>query len=50
MGKKGEVVNNTDVDDDNSIKSDDDNVMDNLKDISIKDLKRLDKNAERLFP
>ena len=33
MGKKKEIINNTDVDDVNSIKSDDDNVMENLKDL-----------------
>ena len=33
MGKKNEIINNTDVDDVNSIKSDDDNVMENLKDL-----------------
>jgi hypothetical protein len=33
MGKKNEVINNTDIDDENSIQSEDDNVMDNLKDL-----------------
>lgn len=33
MGKKNEIINNTDIDDVNSIKSDDDNVMENLKDL-----------------
>jgi len=50
MGKKDEVVNNTDVDDDNSIKSDDDNVMDNLKDLvsnlSKKNKKKKSKKKE----
>ena len=32
MGKKNEVIENTDVDqDENSIKSDDENIMDDLK-------------------
>jgi len=50
MEKKGEVVNNTDIDDDNSIKSDDDNVMDNLKDLvsnlTKKDIKKKSKKKE----
>lgn len=33
MGKKNEVINNADVDEVNSIKSDDDNVMENIKDL-----------------
>ncbi|MDB4613950.1 hypothetical protein OAH43_00300 [bacterium] len=45
MEKKGEVVNNTDVDDDNSIKSDDDNVMDNLKDL-VSNLTKKDKKKK----
>ena len=45
MGKKVEVVNNTDVDDDNSIKSEDDNVMDNLKDL-VSNLNKKDKKKK----
>lgn len=39
MEKKSEVINNIDVDEENSIKSDDDNVMENLKDI-VSNLKK----------
>jgi len=50
MGKKGEVVNNIDLDDDNSIKSDDENAMNNLKDLvsnlSKKDKKKKSKKKE----
>lgn len=45
MGKKVEVVNNTDIDDDNSIKSEDDNVMDNLKDL-VSNLNKKDKKKK----
>jgi len=46
MGKKGEVVNNTDIDDENSIKSDDENVMENLKNI-VSNLSKKDKKDKK---
>jgi len=52
MGKKNEVINNTDIDDENSIQSDDDNVMDNLKDLvsnlSKKGKKKKSKKEEEI--
>jgi len=52
MGKKNEVINNTDVDEVNSIKSDDDNVMENIKDLvanlSKKGKKKKSKKEEEI--
>ena len=47
MGKKSEVINNTDIDDENSIQSDDDNVMDNLKDLVSNLTKKGKKNKSK---
>ena len=46
MGKKNEIINNTDVDDVNSIKSDDDNVMENLKDL-VSNLSKKGKKSKK---
>ena len=52
MGKKNEVINNTDIDEVNSIKSDDDNVMENIKDLvsnlSKKGKKKKSKKEEEI--
>ena len=46
MGKKNEVIESTDVDqDENSIKSDDENIMDDLKNI----VSNLSKKSKKLL-
>lgn len=45
MDKKNKVINNTDIDDENSINSEDDNVMDNLKNI-VSNLNKKDKKKK----